>query len=431
MGEKPTYHDRSVLIHGKFRSEKWDFSDHILPPITTSVAFRLESTERGAEGFRQFANPAFDRDRIHPIHIYERLDDPNQGLLEEMLAYAEKGESAVTFATGMAAISAAIGANVRMGDHIVLHHTMYGCTYSLVSNWLTRFGVSYSLADLTDLDGLHAALRPETTVVYFETPTNPTMELIDIPAVVALVKKANAGRERPAVTVVDNTFASPFAQRPLTMGVDIVVDSLTKHLGGFGADMGGVVVCSRAMESAILMFRKDFGGSLSPKSAWQIMNYGVPTLALRLEKQQRIAHEVAEFLEGHPAVESVKYPGLASFPQRELAERQLVDIDGNFAPGALIYFEIGGSPREAFERAVRVIDDLATNALTVTLAVSLGQLRTLVEHPASMTHSALPPEQQLEAGIHPGGIRLSCGIEDVRDIVADLGRSLGKLRVSG
>jgi cystathionine beta-lyase/cystathionine gamma-synthase len=427
MGDEASYHDRSVLIHGKFRSEKWDFSDHILPPITTSVAFRLESAERGAEGFRQFANPAFDRDRIHPIHIYERLDDPNQGLLEETLAYAEKGETAVTFATGMAAISAAICAHVRTGDHVVLHHTLYGCTYSLVANWLTRFGVSYTLADLTDLSTLHVALRPETAVVYFETPCNPTMEMIDIHGVAKVVEEANAGRERKIATVVDNTFATPFAQRPLTLGVDMVVDSLTKHLGGFGADMGGVVVCSRDMEHDVLMFRKDFGGSISPKSAWQIMAYGVPTLALRLEKQQQIAQQVAEFLEGHPKVAMVRYPGLESYPQKELAHRQLVDIDGRFAPGSLIYFEVKGRPREAYCRAARFVDDLAANALTVTLAVSLGQLRTLVEHPASMTHSALPPEQQLEAGIHPGGIRLSCGIEDVRDIVADLDRSLAKV----
>lgn len=427
MSDDASYHDRSVLIHGKFRSEKWDFSDHILPPITTSVAFRLESAERGAEGFRQFANPAFDRDRIHPIHIYERLDDPNQGLLEEMLAFAEKGETAVAFATGMAAVSASICAHLRAGDHIVLHHTLYGCTYSLIANWLTRFGISYDLADLTDAEGFRRALRPETAVVYFETPCNPTLEMIDIAAVVAIVKEANVGRERKIVTVIDNTFATPFAQRPLEFGVDMVVDSLTKHLGGFGADMGGVVVCSHEMEHDVLMFRKDFGGSISPKAAWQIMNYGVPTLALRLEKQQEIALDVARFLEGHPKVGVVRYPGLESYPQKELALRQLVDIDGRFAPGSLIYFEIKGRPREAYANAVRFIDDLATNALTVTLAVSLGQLRTLIEHPASMTHSALPPEQQLDAGIHPGGIRLSCGIEDVRDVIADLDRSLAKV----
>lgn len=414
MAEKRQYKDRSVLIHGKFRSEKWDFADHILPPITASVAFRLESAERGAEGFRQYANPEIDRDTAHPIHIYERLDDPNQGLLEEMLAYAEKGETAVCFATGMAAISAALGVHLKAGDHVVLHHTMYGCTYSLVSHWLSRFGISHTLADLTDLEDLKSAIQPNTRAIYFETPTNPTLELIDIEGVVAIAKN------RDIRTIVDNTFATPFAQRPLTMGVDVVVNSLTKHLGGFGADMGGVVVCKKSLEPDVLLFRKDFGGSISPKAAWQIMVFGVPTLALRLERQQKVALEVAEYLEGRDGVDVVKYPGLASYPQKDLARRQLVDIDGRFAPGSMIYFELAGNPDEAYSKALRFIDYLAENALTITLAVSLGQIRTLIEHPASMTHSALPAERQREGGIHPGGIRLSLGIEDPEDIVADL-----------
>jgi len=414
MSEQRHYRDRSVLIHGKFRSEKWDFADHILPPITTSVAFRLESAERGAEGFRQFANPAIDRDKAHPIQIYERLDDPNQGLLEETLAYAEKGEAAVCFATGMAAISAALGVHLRSGDHIVLHHTMYGCTYSLVSNWLTRFGVSHTLADLTDLSQLERAIGTNTKAIYFETPTNPTMELIDIEGVVGIAKAKGVS------TIVDNTFATPFAQRPLTMGVDVVVNSLTKHLGGFGADMGGVVVCKKSLEPDLLMFRKDFGGSISPKAAWQILVFGVPTLALRLEKQQQVALAVASYLEGRKGVATVKYPGLESYPQKDLARKQLVDIDGRFAPGSMIYFELSGSLEEAYDKSLRFIDYVAANALTVTLAVSLGQIRTLIEHPASMTHSALPPERQAEGGIHPGGIRLSLGIEDPLDIIEDL-----------
>lgn len=414
MAKNRQYKDRSVLIHGKFRSEKWDFADHILPPITTSVAFRLESAERGAEGFRQYANPDIDRNEAHPIHIYERLDDPNQGLLEEMLAYAEKGETAVCFATGMAAISAAIGVHVRSGDHLVLHHTMYGCTYSLAAYWLTRFGVAHTLVDMTNLEELERSIKPNTRALYFETPTNPTMELIDIEAVVRIA------RQREVATIVDNTFATPFAQRPITMGVDVVVNSLTKHLGGFGADMGGVVVCKKSLARDVLMFRKDFGGSISPKAAWQIMAYGVPTLALRLEKQQQVASKVARYLEKHADVARVRYPGLGSYPQNELARKQLVDIDGHFAPGSMIYFELTGDPQQAYRRALAFIDYLAENALTVTLAVSLGQIRTLIEHPASMTHSALPAERQIEGGIHPGGIRLSLGIEDPSDIIEDL-----------
>lgn len=416
------YRDRSVLIHGKFRSEKWDFEDHILPPITTSTAFRLRSAERGADGFLQFANPDLDRGAVHPIYIYSRLDDPCQGLLEETLAFSEKGETAVAFATGMAAVSAAIGIHVSAGDHILAHNALYGCTYSLITNWLTRFGVRYTLANLNDRKTLESSIRPETRVVYLESPCNPTLELVDIEELVRAVQGANAGRpdNERIVTIIDNTFASPFCQRPLTMGTDFVVHSLTKYLSGFGADMGGVVIGRRSAETDLLLFRKDFGGSISPKAAWNILVFGAPTLALRMERQQASAMRVAETLELHPAVKFVRYPGLDSFPQIDLARRQMRDIDGNFAPGAMLYFELEGEQDEAYERAKRVMNHLAENSLAITLAVSLGQIRTLIEHPASMTHSSLSSEDQAAAGIAPGGIRMSVGIEDVRDILADL-----------
>lgn len=418
------YRDRSVLIHGKFKSEKWDFADHILPPITTTTAFRLRTAERGTEGFQQFANPDLDRATLHPIYIYTRLDDPCQALLEETLAFAEKGETAVSFATGMAAISAALGIHLKAGDHIVLHKAIYGCTYRLITVWLNRFGISYTSADLTKLDEFSAAIRPETRVIYFESPCNPTLELIDIEAVSKLIREENENRNEGEriVSVMDNTFATPFCQRPLTMGVDFVVHSLTKNLGGFGADMGGAVIGSRAKETDLLLFRKDFGGSLSPKAAWQILVYGIPTLSLRVERQQDSAQKIAEFLSAHNKVKRAVYPGLDSFPQKELARKQMRDIDGDFAPGSVVYFEMPD-----YESAKNLANIIAGNALSVTLAVSLGQIRTLIEHPASMTHSAIPPEEQLKAGISPGGLRLSVGIEDVRDIISDLDEALSKI----
>jgi cystathionine beta-lyase/cystathionine gamma-synthase len=423
------YRDRSVLIHGKFKSEKWDFEDHILPPITTSVSFRLRSAERGAEAFKQFANPELDRNTLHPIYIYDRLDEPGQGLLEETLAFAEKGETAVAFATGMAAVAASLGIHVRSGEHVVAHKTLYGCTYSLLTNWLARFGVEHSLVDFRDADALAKAIRPTTRVVYFETPCNPTLDLVDIRATVNAVAKANKGRPEGEriVTVLDNTFATPFCQRPIPMGVDFVVHSLTKNLGGFGADMGGAVIGPRNKETDLLLFRKDFGGALSPKAAWDVLAFGIPTLALRVERQQHNAMRVAEFLEIHANVATVRYPGLDSFPQKDLACQQMRDIDGNFAPGSMIYFEMAGSPTESYERAKKVANHIAANALSITLAVSLGQIRTLIEHPASMTHSAVPPEAQLEAGIAPGGLRLSLGIEDARDILGDLEEALASV----
>ncbi len=429
MHREDGYRDRSVLIHGKFRSEKWDFQDHILPPITTAVAFRLRSAQRGADAFQQFANPGVDRDTAKPIYIYDRLDEPCVGLLEETLAFAEKGECAVCFGTGMASVSAAIGIHVRTGDHVVFHPAIYGCTYSHIVNWLSRFGVGHTAIRMHDLEALRAAIRPETRVVYFESPCNPTMELVDLEAVVRLVAEVNEGREpeRRVVTVIDNTFASPYGQRPITMGVDYVVHSLTKHISGFGASMGGVVVGPRTSETALLLYRKDFGGSMTPDTAWRILTYGLPTLAMRIEHQQDTAQRVAEFLELQPTVASVSYPGLDSFPQKALAQRQMRDIDGDFAPGAMIFFTMKGDPDQSYRAAIQVCDHLATNALSVTLAVSLGQIRTLVEHPASMTHSTIPPDEQAKAGIVPGGVRLSIGLEDERDILRDLESALASV----
>ena len=426
MAQEPGYRDRSVLIHGKFRSEKWDFQDHITPPITTAVTFRLRSAERGAAGFQQFANPNINRDTATPIYIYERLDEPCSGMLEENLAFAERGETAVVFATGMAAIAAAIGIHVRQGDHIVMPPAIYGCTYSHVVNWLPRFGITHTLANFQSEDALRAAIRPETRVVYFETPTNPTMELIDLEMLDRVVAEVNATRpaDQRVVSIVDNTFASPFGQRPLTHGIDFVVHSLTKHIGGFGTNMGGVVIGPRRAETDLLLYRKDFGGSIAPDTAWHVSVYGLPTLPHRLEVQQRNAALVADYLAEHPAVAQVWYPGRADFPQRALAERQMRDYDGNFAPGSMLFFSLRGSLQESYEAAMRVSNHIAAHALSVTLAVSLGQIKTLIEHPASMTHSAIAPEVQMQGGILPGGLRLSIGLEDPRDIIADLERAL-------
>lgn len=426
MAREDSYRDRSVLIHGKFRSEKWDFQDHIIPPITTAVTFRLRSAERGAQGFQQFANPEIDRSSTPPIYIYDRLDEPCQGLLEETLAFSEKGECAVSFATGMAAVSAAIDIHVKAGDHIIHHPAIYGCTHGHIHMWLSRFGVEASNISLNDLEAVRAAIRPNTKVIYFESPCNPTMELIDLQAISDLVTEVNATREPESkiVSIIDNTFASPYGQRPMEHGIDYVVHSLTKHIGGFGATMGGVVIGPKTSETSLLLYRKDFGASLSPDAAWHILTYGVPTLAVRLEKQQSSAQRVAEFLDVNTRVARVAYPGLDSFPQRDLAQRQMRDIDGDFAPGAMIYFELPGTPQESYDRAIKLINHIAQNSLSITLAVSLGQIRSLIEHPASMTHSVVPPEDQIKAGINPGGVRLSLGLEDVRDILRDLEEAL-------
>ncbi|MEJ2367083.1 MAG: aminotransferase class I/II-fold pyridoxal phosphate-dependent enzyme [Acidobacteriota bacterium] len=427
--KKRRYQMETRLIHGDFHSPHWNYSDHIVPPISASAAYRLESVARGAKGFTEFANPEFNRHVQPPIYIYDRLDEPSRSMLEDNIAAAEEGECAVCFATGMAAISASLGVLLKAGDSVVSHQTLYGCTFSLFKNWYPRLGINVKLADLKDTDALEELLTPEVMAVYFETPTNPTLELVDIAAVRAVVDRVNEkrGARRKIYIVVDNTFATPFSQRPLTLGADAVCHSLTKNIGGFGTDMGGVWAGPSLLEPDVLLFRKDFGAPLSPKSAWPPLVYGLPTLSLRSRRQIETAFKVARFLEGHPAVAKVRFPGLPSHPQHVLAQRQMVDVEGNFAPGFMIYFVLKGDPEEARAAGARMMDHLAQHALCATLAVSLGQVRTLVEHPSSMTHAPIPIEDQLQAGIDPGGIRISVGLEAPDDIMADLEEALDSL----
>jgi cystathionine beta-lyase/cystathionine gamma-synthase len=414
------YQLRTQLIHGQFRSKKWDYNHHVVPPMSASATFRLEGAQRGAAGFFQFACDRVNPDqsvREVPIYIYDRLDEPTRGMLEENLATAEGADCCVTFSTGMAAISAALGVLCQQGDEIVAHRVIYGCTYSLLTNWLPRLGVRTRFVDLNDPRALTDALTPRTRVVYCESPVNPTLDLIDL----AAVRRAMPEGALRARLVIDNTFATPHGQRPLSLGADLVVHSLTKSIGGFGTDMGGAVCAEKALHNLLLMYRKDFGGVLSPKAAWDFLVHGLPTLATRMDNAQKTAGKLARWLERHPKIERVRYPGLESFPQAELARRQLVDPRGRFAPGSMIYFELRDPSGEA---GARMIDWLAGNAYSITLAVSLGQVKTLIEHPYSMTHSVLPDEEKRGGGVHPGGIRLSIGLEDADDLVSDLERAL-------
>jgi len=362
-----------------------------------------------------------------PIYIYDRLGEPNKEILEENLAMAEGGECAITFSTGMAAISAVFGVLAGTGSEIIAHKMLYGCTYSLLKNWYPRYKIKVTWVDFNDAKALSHAISPQTRILYFETPVNPTMELIDIEKVVALTRHHNAHRspQHRIFTVVDNTFATPFCQRPISLGVDFVVDSLTKGLCGFSTDMGGVVVGPQWSYDHLMLYRKDFGGVLATKSAWPILVYGLPSLAVRFRRQIETAQKVAEALEHDKRIGLVSYPGLDTFPQRSLAHSQLVDYDGKFAPGTLLYFiPKGKTALERRRKADRVVNFIAKHSYTITLAVSLGTIRTLVEHPGSMTHSSIPPEEQLKRGIDPGGIRLSFGLEKAEDIIYDLRRAL-------
>jgi len=412
-GYKPT----TRLVHGPGHSAKWDFSHHVTPPLSSSTTYRLDSARRGARGFSEFGQHVKDTGES-PVYIYDRLDEPTRSILEGELAEVEGGEACATFASGMAAISAALMCELVVGDEILAHPVLYGCTHSLFENWCPRLGIQVGRLDLNDLAALKARISERTRILYFESPTNPTLELVDIAALRRLADEVNESRprERRLLVFIDNTFATPFGQRPLEHGADVVLHSLTKNLGGFGTELGGAVICPKEMFPRLLLYRKDFGGILSSKSAWAILVYGLPTLALRLKRQQYSALKVATWLESQPAVARVVYPGLESFPQKELARRQMVDFDGDFAPGNMIFFELDPEKVEAED----FIDRIAAEAYSVTLAVSLGHTKTLIEMPSSMTHSSYALKEATGAR----SIRLSIGLESPGDIIRDLGAAL-------
>ncbi len=411
------------LIYGKNISAKWDYSHHVVSPISSSTTFRLDSVERGAQGFISFANtPSMHEDET-PIYIYDRLAEPNKDILEENLAYIEKGEMAVTFATGMGAISGIFGVLTKTGDEIIAHPTLYGCTISLLNNWYPRYNIKTNYVDITNLDNLYSVVNERTRVIYFESPANPNLDIIDMKKLSEVIADINKNRSQDSqiYAVVDNTFATPYCQRPLDFGIDFVIHSLTKGIGGFGTDMGGVIIGKKSFRDHVLLYRKDFGAVLNTKSAWAVLTYGLPSLAVRQRHQVKSAQRIAEYLSNHPKISYVNYPGLPSFKFYELAKKQMIDFNGNFAPGSLIYFSLKGMDHEdTREIGRKFMNYVADNAYTMTLAVSLGHTRTLIEHPASMTHSVVPSEQLLEKGIDPGGIRLAIGLENVDDLLLDL-----------
>ncbi len=345
-------------------------------------------------------------------YMYSRGGNPSRTALAQKLAALEGGglvdgeARAEIFASGMAAITAALMGMARAGDHIVTQQVLYGSADHLIADVLSGFGVTNTRLPGLAPDDLEAELtrRPGTAVVYLETPANPTMELIDIAETCGIAHAFGAR------VVVDNTFATPVLQRPLELGADVVVHSTTKFINGFGTVIGGAVVSADAdlMDDEIARLIRYTGGVPSPFDCW-LTNLGLKTLPLRMERHCDNAMVVARFLEDHPGVVDTFYPGLVEHPQHELARRQM---DGF---GAMIAFDLGD-----YESAARFLDRVDLCAL----AVSLGNVDTLIEHPASMTHAVVPPEEKAASGITDGLIRISVGLEDVDDIVADLEQAL-------
>jgi methionine-gamma-lyase len=363
-------------------------------PIYQTSTFVFSSAEEGA---KRFAGEESG-------YIYSRLGNPTVHVLEEKVAALEKAEAGLAFASGMAAVSAILMALVRTGDHILGTKGLYGCTYGLLNLMKDRFHVDYSLCDMTDEASIREKLQPSTKVIYIETPINPTMELVDLQLVAKIAK------ETGAYVVVDNTFMSPYLQRPIEYGCDIVIHSATKYIGGHGDVVAGVAVGPKSIMDAIRMTtQKDIGGILAPFDAYLLIR-GLKTLGVRMERHCENGQKVAEFLHHHPKVAAVYYPGLPNFPQHELACRQM---DGF---GGILSFELKGG----LESGIRLMN----NVQLCKRAVSLGDVDSLIQHPASMTHSVIPAEERAKMGITDGLIRLSVGIEDVEDILDDLDTAL-------
>lgn len=339
-------------------------------------------------------------------YVYTRWGNPTQATLESRIAALEGGEAALATASGMAAISTAILSAVERGDHIVATKAVYSGTFNLLSKELPRYGVTTTFVDASDAGNVADAIRDDTRIVYLESPGNPTLTLNDIAA------SAKLAREAGALTFVDNTFATPINQRPLNLGADVVLYSATKYFCGHGDAIGGAIVGSQSfIEKARTGILRDMGGIISPFNAWLILR-GMQTLPLRVERHNANALQVSRFLEEHAAVNWIAYPGLKSHPQHELARRQMRGY------GGMVCFEVKGG----VEAGARLMNRIKL----CTLTVSLGDTKTLICHSASTTHSTVPAEARRAAGITDGLVRLSVGLEDPEDIIADLDQALSK-----
>jgi cystathionine beta-lyase/cystathionine gamma-synthase len=366
----------------------------VSPPIYQTSTFRIRTPEDGAILAAETA----------PAQYYTRYGSPNNKQVEAVLAGLEGGEAALVVGSGMAAISAAILSQVRAGDHVIAQNTHYTATLTLLNETLPRFGVEVSLVDQRDIRQFEQAVRPNTRLIYTETPTNPTMDLTDLQATADLAHSIGA------LAICDNTFASPYNQRPLEFGYDLVVQSATKYLNGHADVTAGALFGSQVLIDQAWEYARVHGPMLHPFEAW-LLRRGLQTYALRMEAHNRNAMTVAQFLETHPAVSRVFYPGLSSHPQHDLAKRQMT---GGF--GGMLAFEMAGG----YEAAYRAIG----RTEICLLAVSLGGVESLITHPASLIHAHQSEEQLRAAGILPGLIRLSVGIEHVDDIIADLDQAL-------
>ena len=387
--------DTLAVRSGTLRSE---FNEHSEAIYLTS-SFCFSSAAEAAERFKNSESG----------YTYARFTNPTVTMFQDRLAALEGGEACMATASGMSAILSVVMAALQAGDHIVSSQSLFGSTLGMFSQIFPRFGITTTFVDPNDLDAWKNAVRPETKMFFLETPSNPLTEVSDIEAISKIAKVANA------LFVVDNCFCSPALQQPLKLGADVVMHSATKFLDGQGRVLGGALVGSKQfIMEKVFPFVRSAGPTLSAFNAWVLLK-GMETLSLRVEKQSANALEIARWLEAHPAVKRVFYPGLESHPQHALAMRQ------QKAGGAIVSFELkGDTPEQQRANAWRVID----NTKICSITGNLGDTRTTITHPATTTHGRITPEARAAAGITEGLIRLAVGLENAQDIRSDLARGL-------
>ena len=368
-------------------------------PIYQTSTFVFDSAEQGGNRF----------ELKEEGYIYSRLGNPTNTVLENKLALLEGGEAAMSMSSGMGAITSAIWSVVEAGDHIIVSKTLYGCTFAYLKHGITKFGVEVTFVDSSDVNNVKLAMKENTKLIYLESPANPNLTISDIKSI------SNIAHEKEGcMVIVDNTFCTPYIQKPLELGADAVVYSGTKFLNGHGDVVCGFVVGSKEFIDKVRLFGvKDMTGSVMSSFDAYLVIRGMKTLPIRMDKHCQNAMEIAKFLSHHRAVSKIYYPGLKTFPQYDLAKKQMT------LPGAIISFEINGG----LEEGKKVID----STKLCTLAVSLGDAETLIQHPASMTHSPYSQEERLEAGIKDNLIRLAVGLENIEDIIEDLDNALNTI----
>lgn len=384
----------SLLIHGGMEPDPMGSAT---VPIYQTSTFAFESADEGA---RCFAGESGG-------YIYTRIGNPTISALERQVAILEGGFGGVATGSGMGAVSTIYMAFLRAGDHIVSTDAVYGPSRGIMETYFRKFGVESTYVNTADLEAIRKAIKPNTRMLYIESPTNPTMEISDLRAC------SDLAHEHGLVVVVDNTFCSPYLQRPLEFGVDVVFHSMTKFLNGHADIVAGMIVTkNEELYRIVRPAMVGMGCNMDPHQAFMVLR-GIKTLSIRIDRAQANAMKVAEYLEKHPKIEWVKYPGLKSHPQYELAMKQMK------GPGAMISFEVKGGLA-----AGKILMD---NVKLALLAVSLGGVETLIQHPASMTHSKMPKEAREKAGITDGLVRFAVGIENIEDIIADLDQALARI----